>query len=219
MKKTLITLASLMIAGAAFAQTTTSANIVGYSKAVTVEGLQILSDSFTSEVTSTPESLFGDTLPYGSQVLAFPPPSGPYQIATFNQGFWGAPDAWDITFDLPAGTGFWVKLPSGSSTTTNILSGDVNMAASVTNTIVEGLQILSNPYPVDMTVLTAGFTPDYGDQVMYFPAPNGPYQIATYNQGFWGAPDAWDVDITIPVGEGFWYSAANGYDWVAIRPF
>lgn len=218
MKKLIIVAIAASFGAAVVHAQVYSANIVGYNKTTTVPGLQILGTAFESDVTATPDSLFGDTLPYGSKVYKFLPPNGPYQIATYSQGFFGLPDSWDTTFELGPGTGYWVQLPS--NTVENVFAGEVNTSDSVTNQIEVGFQILCNPYPVAMTVKEMGFAPAYGDKIFKFNAPNGPYSISTYNQGFFGLPDDWDADFEIGIGEGFWYqSQSNATDWVIDRPF
>jgi len=89
---------------------------------------------------------------------------------------------------------------------------------TATISIVTGFQLLSNPYPVESTVTELGFSAAYDDKI-YLYTPGAGYQIATYTKGFFGLPDGWDNNFTIPVGAGFWYSSQADTDWVADRPF
>lgn len=211
MKKLVMTAAVLTCAASIVsAQTVTSANVVGYNKAVTVAGLQILGTQFVN-TNSTPEGLFGESLPVGSRVYAFNGVG--YDIAEFQSGFGGV-TFWDATFDIGQSVGYWVEVPSG--TQTNIISGEVELADSVTNSISIGLQILSYPYPVDVTVETLGFVPSVGDRVYSF---NGVgYDIAEFQSGF-GGVTFWDSNFTLPVGSGWWYESVANATWVATRPF
>ena len=211
MKKLVMTVAVLACAASVtLAQTVTSANMVGYNKAVTASGLQILGTQFETG-NNTPEGIFSDALPYGSKIYSY---NGGYAISTYTQGVFGQPDKWDVVLDLGQSAGYWVEVPSGTYTT--ILSGEVELADSITNGIVIGLQLVSYPYPVARTVSQLGFSPQYGDKVYKYA---GGYSIATYTQGVFGQPDKWDADFTLEVGEGFWYESGSVSSWVVNRPF
>ena len=210
MKKLVMTVAVLACAASvALAQTVTSANMVGYNKGDNT-GFQILGTQFDTG-DNTPEGVFGAQLPLGSKVYVF---DGTYQISTYTAGFFGAPDFWDSALDIGQSTGYWVEVPAG--TFVSITSGEVYLEDSVTNNISTGFQLMSYPYPVERSVTQLGVAPTIGDKVYKF---TGTYEISTYTAGFFGAPDFWDNDFLLEVGEGFWYESVVDATWVATRPF
>jgi hypothetical protein len=217
MKKLGITLAVVAFAAVAAQAQTASANVVGYVKQGNSAGLQIQGIQFTSSSDTTVQGLFGNTLPVDSKVYTYAAGTGPYDIATYQAGFFGLPDSWDKDITLALGTSFWVELPAGSASVTNIQSGEVSSDASIDISIVTGLQLLSNPYPVETTVQGSGFSATVGDKI-YVYSNTGGYDIATYQEGFFGLPDSWDKDITIGVGLGFWYEAAGPQTWTIGSP-
>jgi hypothetical protein len=197
-----------------------SANIVGYNKDVGTTGLHISGYAFSSMDTS-PQGVFGDQLPLGTKLYAFT--GAGYDISEYSSVFdyntYTYVDAWDPnTLDLGGATGFWVELQSDA---TAILSGEVEMADAVTNSLAVGLQLLSNPYPVSSQVKDMGFDPTIGDKIYAFTGSG--YDISEYSSVFdyntYTYVDAWDPALTIDVGEGFWYEATAEQTWVANRPF
>jgi len=217
MKKTLIVAAAALISASAFAQTTvSSANIVGYVKVATTNGFQIVSTQFDS-TNNTPAGLFGDTLPLGSAIYKYDPVSGYIGNISTYETLLFVGDAWSADLDLSDGS-FWVET---AAVNTNIFSGEVNMAASVTNNLVPGFTLTSYPYPVSVSIEDLDITPALGDAIYKFdPATGYIGNIATYeNILFVG--DAWSATLTFEVGEGFWYenAAATTNVWVEVRPF
>jgi len=213
MKKIIIAAMALTCATAVFsADTVTSENIVGYNKAVTTTGLQILGTAFLTG-NDTPPGVFGDSLPVGSKIFAYN--GAGYDSSEFKAGFGGV-TFWDNeTLNIGQAVGYWVDVPSG--TQTNIISGDVETVDNVTNSITVGLQLLSYPYPVARTVPELGFTPSVGDKIFVY---NGTgYDSSEFKAGF-GGVTFWDnTTLTIEVGVGFWYDSVGSTNWVVARPF
>lgn len=216
MKKTLTLATAALIGVSAFAQTVTSANIVGYVKVETTNGLQIVAQQFDS-TNATPAGLFGDTLPLGSKIYKFDPSTG-YggNISEYTTVFLVG-DGWDRDLDLSEGS-FWVETTAVS---TNVFAGDVNMSTNVTTVIPPGLSLITYPYPVAVNINDLDITPTLGDKIYKYDPANG-YggQIAEYTTVFLTG-DAWDRVLTFEVGEGFWYenAAATTNVWVEARPF
>ena len=205
----LVCVATFLVA----AQAVTSKNIVGYNKTVLKGGLQLLGTSFI-KTNATPDTIFGDRLPLGSKVYFYNGVG--YNIAEYFQSPVTGNRGWDNSFDIGQGEAYWVEVPAG--TMTNLLSGEVETADAVTNTVATGLQLFAFPYPVEMTPQTLGFAPTIGDKIYYY---NGTgYNIAKYILGVTGIT-AWNNDFTIPVGMGFWYEshASSNTLWIAERPF
>ena len=206
----LVCVATFLIA----AQAVTSKNIVGYNKTVLKGGLQLLGMSFI-KTNATPETIFGDRLPVGSKVYLYN--GDGYSIAEYTENFSG--DLfWSGSFEIGQGVAYWVEVPAG--TMTNLISGEVETADAVTNTVVPALQLFAFPYPVEMKVEDLGFTPTVGDKIYYYNETGG-YNISEYTKNFSGDLFWSNSETMIPVGMGFWYEshASSNTVWIAKRPF
>jgi len=224
MKKLVMTVAVLACATSMVAaQTVTSANVVGYNKDIGAPGFHISGYAFTGSDTS-PQGVFGDQLPLGSKLYTFN--GATYDVSTYESVFswvtFTSVDQWNPnTLDLSGANGFWVE-NVGAASATAVLSGEVELAATVTNSVSTGFQLLSYPYPVASTVADLGLSPAIGDKIYAF---NGAtYDVSTYESVFswvtFTSVDQWNPNtLTIGVGEGFWYEATAGQTWIANRPF
>ncbi|MDF7805829.1 hypothetical protein P4E94_00160 [Pontiellaceae bacterium B12219] len=224
MKKIIMTAALSACASLVFAQATvTSANIVGYNKDVSNPGLHMSGYQFLGDDT-TPAGVFGDQLPIGTKISVFNGANydnSTYEIY-FDFGTFMNVTNWNPnTLDLGLAKGFWVE-NTGASVATAVLSGEVQVADSVTNEIVIGLQQLSYPYPVARNVLDLDFTPSIGDKISVYNGSN--YDTSTYeiyfDFGTFMNVTNWNPSaIDIAVGQGFWYEAVSAQTWVANKPF
>jgi hypothetical protein len=114
--------------------------------------------------------------------------------------------------------GFWGEAPSPVE---SIVAGEVYMQDAVTNNLVPGLQLISYPYPVQVSISQMELNPTVGDKIYkYVPGSGYGGNIATFQSVFIGGT-AWNVDLTFDVGEGFWYESASAgtVQWVVNRPF
>jgi hypothetical protein len=215
MKKVLLIAAAALISASAIAEVT-SANIVGYNKVETTNGFQIVSQQFDS-TNATPAGLFGDTLPLGSKIYKYDPATGYIGNISEYKTIFLSGDAWSTSLDLSDGA-FWVET---AAVTTNLFSGEVNMAANVTNELVPGFNLVKYPYPVEVSITNMNITPVLGDKIYkYDPATGYIGQISEYKTIFLSG-DAWSTELTFEIGEGFWYqnAAATTNVWVEARPF
>lgn len=215
MKKIVMTAVALASAATMVQAQVTSANIVGYSKVVNQSGIQIMSVQFDSG-DSTLTGIFGDTLPEGSKVYKYVNGTYDGNIATYGPVFMVG-NTWTPDLTIEQGSSFWVET---SATVTNIISGEVDLSAAVTNNIVPGLQMLSFPYPVERTIDQLGITPTEGDKIYKFVDGSYDGNISTYGEVFLSGY-AWKPSLTFGVGEGFWYqsNAVTTNEWVAEKPF
>jgi hypothetical protein len=195
MKKTLTIAAAALISASAFAQTVTSANIVGYVKADKPgDGkLNIVGVSFTTE-TQTLSSLMANENFKGS----YTSPAEADQISIWNASnqtystyayfsylpdypAYASYDGWQELAKfgtteyanpvIPAGSGFWLR-GSQSGNTNVVMAGEVPTAQSNTIDVVTGLQHLANPFSSDITLGECKFSakgsytdPNAADQV------------------------------------------------------
>lgn len=237
MRKYIMVLVLLATATGFAADEVYSANIVGFIKQTSTNGLRIAGIPFEpSDGTNTVDALFGDTLPVGSKIYTFDGTS--YSISTYTSSSGWDSDLMQITYttnwslpdmEISAGAGCWVEVPDSSTNSyETVFSGEVETAASVTNTIYEGLNLLSNPYPVSTVLTNFGFAASatVGDKVYVY--RDGAYSISTY-----AASSGWDSDLmkvtyttnwsipglTVEAGEGFWYSAGGEIEWVENCPY
>ncbi len=210
MKKLVMTVAVLACAASVFAQTVTSANIVGYSKAdISAGGLQMLSAQFSGSAGGVTLDNAFSGLDSGAIVYAW---SGTgYDVYTY----YGATYGWYDALFAPAGSvtinsgsAVWVK-DAGAGVTT-IMSGEVPSTNSVDVSVSVGLNMIANPYPVALTLddIPAGLTS--GD-IVY--AWNGAgYDVYTYYGAAYGWYDALFApagSVEIGVGKGVWLSAQS----------
>ena len=145
---------------------------------------------------------------------------------------------------LPAGSAVWIR---GSTTNdrTVTLSGEVVMEGAVTNEVVAGLQLVSNPFSetvglsnLSIHVHATGHHNNSGlaDQVMVWDAGTQSYlNLALYDLRAFGAqyasqtgwklsdgfgPLAGYVNPQFDPGEGFWIRAVNGdFQWVETNKY
>ena len=127
-----------------------------------------------------------------------------------------------------SGSAYWVSIPNSAAETDYdaIIAGEVNTEATVTTTLAAGYQMVTYPYPVARSIRDMDLPGSIGDIVYQFNTGTGQYQTSeykTYADIVDGAPafiTGWATDLSINVGEGFWfYNSITSKDWVANKPF
>ncbi len=246
MRATLIL--SVALASLAFADSNvvSSANVVGYVQSIQQNDLQIIMSPFEGSSLNDmalTNGLGGDSLVNSDNVYLYVPGEG-------YKNYFFAGDVGDPTFNykwidhdtttvatniIPPGTAFWYRNRLG---TTNevMFSGDVVLDVSITNTIVEGLQLISFPYScaadLNSMALTNGLGGDslVNSDNIYIYVPGVGYKNYFF-AGDVGDPAfnyKWiDHDTTtvvtndIPLDAGFWYRCrkVGGYEWIVPRPY
>ena len=220
MKKLITTVAVLGCAVAMVsAQTVTSANIVGYSKTIQPSGEFVLAapGQFSGTAGGITLSNAFSGVVGGEKVYVFN--GSAYDIYEYYAGYgWfdglGNPGGAVV---LPEGESVWLTGVAGAVT---IMAGEVPSADSVTNAVVAGFNLISDPYPVELAVADIDVSGFVGEEKIY--VFNGSaYDIYTYYAGYgWfdglGNPAG---SVKIPVGEGFWLSAVNSGSLVFNKPF
>ncbi|MDF7826955.1 hypothetical protein P4B35_23200 [Pontiellaceae bacterium B12227] len=219
MKKIIIAAALTACAAVVTAQTVTSANIVGYAKNVQPAGGFVMAAPAQFAGTAggvTLDETFSGVVG-GEQVYVYNGVT--YDIYSYFTGYgWFdggfAPAGGTV---MSEGTSVWL---TGAPAAETIMSGEVPSAASVTNAVSAGFNLISNPYPVALKLDDIDLTAFVGgEQVFVF---NGlTYDIYSYFAGYgWfdgGFTPAGSVEI--PVGQGFWLSMVGAGDLVFNKAF
>lgn len=217
-----------MIAGLATAQTNVlSQNAVGYVK-ITVESpptasaLYLLSTQWLQidGTTNTIAKVLGDQLPNLTQVFTWNG-TGYNAPSTYFNGNFVPPGTGDTAIN-PA-DGFWIQIPPNTPSTDIFLLGEVPGANNgFDSNVVQnlgGIQLVSNPYPVNTTWTNI-------DLAVQLPNLS---QLFVYDGGF-GTPStklptgAWNASPDIDVGEGFFVAVGAGgtgnlAEWVETKPY
>jgi hypothetical protein len=237
MKKILAAILAVgMIAGVASADTSTnvlSRNAVGYVKVEVGGGeIALLRNNFNTldGSTATPSSVYGDTLPLGTQIFYFNRETLNYDISTFEEGldpvtFLPVQQWSDDTLDLSPGNSWWVR-PSGLDPVDVIAMGEVPAVGSIDISVVPGLVMVSYPYPATINWVETELAQSavLGDQVFFFDRDTGNYVTSTFEEGldpvtFLPVQKWSQEDIVVEPGVGFWYKAADGRTIAESRPY
>jgi hypothetical protein len=222
MKKLVLITAVIACAAMVMAQTVTSQNIVGYSKkAPAVDQFLMVSPQFLADTGGgmTLGEAFGGV---SDQSVIFSWNGSAYTKYTY---FSAAPGWFDNLFTpsdgVLIGQGDAVWLKGGSAAVDVIMAGEVPSAASITNNLVVGFNMIANPYPV---ALTLGDLPaaSISDQDVVFTWNGSAYTKYTY---FSAAPGWFDNlftpsdSVAIPVGDGFWLDSGAGGTLILDKQF
>jgi hypothetical protein len=205
MKKLMMTAAVVACAGIVSAQVF-SDNIVGYSQqTLPAGGLLIVSSQFGD---TTLGEAFTDV---AANSKAYIWNGSGYIIVTFFAGY-GWFDSGFASLDatpLPAGSALWIEDAGAGSTP--IALGEVPGAATIDVSLINGLTMIANPYPVAITLgdlPTAGLA---GGEKAYVWNGSG-YIIGTYFAGYgWFDSGFASLDATpLAVGQGLWLETSGG---------
>jgi hypothetical protein len=217
MKKLIMTVAVLACATSMVSAQVTSANIVGYAKKTIGDGAFVIaSPQFQGTGAGTTLDNAFSGLNNGSSVFAFNG-SGYVQYDYYAGYGWyqGVNPAGSTV--ISAGDAVWLKDGGGGAET--IMSGEVPSAASITNTLQVGFNLVANPYPVALKlsdIPTASLS--NGDSAFVFTG-SGYVQYDYYAGYGWYQGVNPAGSTTIPVGSGFWLSTAAGGDLVFSKSF
>ena len=128
--------------------------------------------------------------------------------------------------DMPAGTAVWIKIPTESLNATLTISGEVKTDSMTTTDVSAGFNLICNPFPGATSI--QDIQPDANLPGLAYDEASGLYSFQTemrvwngtgYDTYGWdpdgdpsieGSDHKWVddylavVDLTIPVGHGFW---------------
>lgn len=122
---------------------------------------------------------------------------------------------WDPGTNLISrGDGFWISSPDQFVVTT---SGEVpsTMAASTTNALAHGYQMLCYPYPVAIDLTNSSLNSIATDLDSIYVWTGSNYVGYSYYDGI-----GWDPGMVMKPGEGFWYyREGSSATWVENKPY
>lgn len=230
-----------------FAETVSSANIVGYVKVdVPPAGLyKLVGMNFADNDGADPTLLdiFGTNQLYRSgvvtladRVILFDPISVEYK--TYGQktdGFFyeisGSGWGQQTNPVVELGRGMWIKQRSSSTTTNTLyLSGNV-VEGIVENQIVAGYQIISSPNSASLNLTNSNWVAmgarasnvwTLCDKIITF-KENAYKYYGLRADGKWRAQENWttgpDETELLDLGEGAWYQAKGSFLWTEDTPY
>jgi hypothetical protein len=215
--KTLLLSAAALVAGALASQAQSnvySANVVGYVNANANNTFALLATPLDNAANSTVGSndlntLLG-SLPNKAAVQVWNPGSSTFSVST--KGATG----FNPNFVLPPGSGYFVKLASGTATNTYVGQVIVQNTQSVTNPLVANqFALVGSPIPyADDLNDTNNFLGLGGAAI-----PNKS-SIQVWNQGSQTfsvstkGSTGWNNDFTINPGQGFFLKSPSAANWV-----
>jgi hypothetical protein len=225
--KTLLLAAAALAAGISYSEAQSnvySQNIVGYVNVVLAGSGEytLVATPLDNDGSNDMISLLSATLPVKSAVSIFNPATGAPVTATKGSAVTAFPDGlgfyWTTNFNIPPGTGFFVKTPNTSGPITNTFVGNVvnsGFGSGSTNTMaLPNYTILAgSPLPV------AGTLTDSGPNTLNLALP-AKSTISTYNSAT-GQPTTatlgntgWTTNLTLNVGQGFYITSKTATNWV-----
>lgn len=208
MKKTLIIAAAALISASAFAQTVSSANVVGYNKIDLTAGQFSLISTAWVGTNNTVGGLFND-LPGGTVVYFWNNAGQSYSSVSKGRGGWGD----GATNIIERGAGVFVSLPTGEDQQLTI-SGEVPNDGDFTNHVANGFSMISFPYPTDVAFEdTSLFTNSVGGDVLYF--WNNGYTSISKGRGGWGGGET----NVIKMGTAVFYSSGTAQSVGENQPY
>jgi len=147
---------------------------------------------------------------------------------------------------LPAGAAVWVRSAPTSGAGKVTIAGAVVAAAATTNDIVQGLQLVANPFSDSISLSNLNvkanatghyLSPGSADQIMVWDAGSQSYvnlalyDVASYYGSQYANLTGWKaytnfasgapyVSPMLPPGQGFWYKAvSNDFEWVETNKY
>ncbi len=262
MKKTSVILTILLaVSFAAHAQTVGSANIMGYSKVdkqgdknYSLLGVNFLSSNQTLNELLDQGTFTGNYSDVANSdwISLWNPSTQVFETYAYYyiDGTYPGNEGWKLLINfsfggtvenptVPSGTGVWLLSPSGISDTNILVSGDVEFSTTVTNDIVQGLNVLASPYAAAVSIsnLEINATGNYTDSSdsdwisLWNPSTQVFETYAYYYiDGTYPANEGWKLlanfsfggaveGTVIEVGDGFWYRSKSNMTWVATKPY
>ncbi|MBM4148605.1 MAG: hypothetical protein FJ224_06135 [Lentisphaerae bacterium] len=250
MKRFAIALIAVMSATLAFGiEPVPSVNVVGYAKIPQPPGLDLKSCIFyVMDGSNTLSGILGTNGVAGTSettadnVYLYIPNEGYktyFLLSHANPSLnrkWIDADSFELaTNEVLPGVGFWIR-NRNSQTNHYIHLGEAELDATVTATVLPGLQMLAYPYSANANIngalsLTngiAGAGETSADNIYIYTSGTGYktyFLLSHANPSLnrkWIDADSFEVaDVDVLAGQGFWYRsrASSSFQWVLKRPY
>ena len=171
---------------------------------------QGVTDSYftVSEVMGT------NSIPDGTEVKLYDSAARDYVIESFSGGAW-SPD----TNHIVNGQGFWLTSPSNHDFICVGLAPNDSRSSSLTVQLVEGLQIVGYPYPVETSTETNSFAGAVeGDMIIQV---DGDGALTNQNDAasWYGSGTGWQPVKTNRIYGAYWYRSYSNREWVVSKPY
>lgn len=205
---TCLLLPLLFPAAWADSNTVASANILGYTKITIPSNQLVLISTRFINSSNTVNGLFG-SLPNGSAVYFWDTASQVYSSAMKTRSGWGAFG----TNTIDRGAGVFLALPANTQTNV-ILSGTVPTDNTAAVYVVNGLALVSYPYPsaTAFTNTTLAISAASGDSVSFW--NNGWLSYMKTRSG-WGAA----TNKQIGISEAFFFKGSSSATRQELQPY
>lgn len=204
-----VIVAGLVVATAAFSQTTVGSAIMGYTK-ITIPSNQfvLVSLDFSNE-SNTISELFG-SLPVASMVYIWDATTQSYNTIVKSRSGWGTPG----TNKISIGSGVFVALPTDVQTTNLLFSGIVPTAGTTDVYKVSGYSLVSFPYPTEVSFTNTMLAKNAisGEIASFW--SNGWVSYSKGRSGWLGAEN-----VKIRIGDAFFYHSSTNEGVGEIRPY
>jgi hypothetical protein len=185
-----------------------SVNAVGFVNKTVTTGFNLISNPLIAE-DNTYAGLFGNTLPHGTQIFKFDANTG-FESAQYfvfpALSFWSPASA--ATRTLVPGQGFFINIPSGTTSHTITFVGNVPQG-SLTTPLEQGFQLIASQVPqAGELVADLGMPIGHQDQVFRF--MGGGFVSSTYFD--FGTSQFWSPSIppSLDVAEAVFLNRQNG---------
>ncbi len=195
----------------AHAETVTSANAVGMVKVTITSGqLSLVNFPFSlpEDINYTVSDLF-DNLPDGSRVHFWIDQS--WVSESKGRGNW-SPNSTIIN----RATAMFVDVPASAleSSYEIVFSGEVPGSSDEISeiSIEAGLNLISFPYPTQVSIKDAGFVASNGDAVHFWTGTS--WLSESFGRGSWSPGTS-----VINPGQGFFYATGNNFTWESNKPY
>jgi hypothetical protein len=205
-----IVIAAVAFSASSYSQTNTvsSANIVGYNQiTIPTNQMVLISTSFLND-SNTVAGLFAD-FPTGSKVSIWSSSQQKYIAVAKGRTGWGTGG----TNQISRGTGVFITMPQGVGTNF-FVSGDVPLDPTSSVYKVNGLALMSYPYPADIAFTNTALAKNAatGDKISFW---NNGWVSYAKGRTSWGSA----TNIQLKIGQAFFYQSSTNMTLNEVKPY
>lgn len=219
-----------------------SLNVVGFQKMGYESGLELRANPFDGqtirEVVGN-DGVYGTSPTVADNVLLYDSFAQGYVTyylrshSSIGRPEWITGSQWATNVYIDPGRGYFYRSRLGSPRT-NVVAGDVVLAAAVTNTVRPGLQLFAYPFTArtklsDLNLKDGiyGTSPTVADNIMLWNPVSDSYTTyylrshSSIGHPEWITGSQWATNVYVEPGQGFWFRSrsASPYEWVENTPY